>query len=99
MTRWISEPKSGGRLIHPAIGVAIAMFGLLSDAAYAYEAGVSFRPPGRFSCLAPSPPSPYSHSCTRRTGCERGAYTTVRLTIRRPYTTVKDNEAACPLSA
>src|SRR6266705_3456428 len=58
MTRCISEPKSGGRLIGSAIGVATAMFGFLSDAAYADEDGVSYWLPGRFSSLAATPQVP-----------------------------------------
>ncbi len=58
MTRCISERKSGHRLIHPAIGVATAMFGFLSDAAYADEGGVSYWLPGRFSSLAATPQVP-----------------------------------------
>jgi hypothetical protein len=58
MTRCISERKSGGRLIRLAIGVAMAMFGFLSDAAYADEGGVSYWLPGRFSSLAATPQVP-----------------------------------------
>jgi len=41
MARCFSEPKSAGRLIRIIIGVAVAMSGLLSDAAHADEDGVS----------------------------------------------------------
>src|SRR5882762_8683946 len=58
MARCISERKSRGRLIRPAIGVAMAMFGFLSDAAYADEGGVSYWLPGRFSSLAATPQVP-----------------------------------------
>src|SRR6266550_2338301 len=58
MTRCISEPKFGGRLIGPAIGVAMATFGFLSDAAYADEDGISFWLPGHFSSLAATPQVP-----------------------------------------
>ena len=58
MTRRISERRSGCRLIHPAIGVALLMFGSLSQAAYADEGGVSYWLPGRFSSLAATPEVP-----------------------------------------
>ena len=58
MTRRISKRKSGGRLIRAAIGVAMATFGLLSDAAYADEGGVSFWIPGLFGSLAATPQQP-----------------------------------------
>src|SRR5438105_2431261 len=58
MTRCISERKSGGRLIRLPIGVAMAMFGFLSDAEYADEGGVSYWLPGRFSSLAATPQVP-----------------------------------------
>src|SRR3981081_360403 len=54
----ISERKSRGRLIRPAMGVAMAMFGFLSDAAYADEGGISYWLPGRFSSLAATPEVP-----------------------------------------
>src|SRR3981189_232077 len=54
----ISERKSRGRLIRPAIGVAMAMFGFLAEAAYADEGGVSYWLPGRFSSLAATPQVP-----------------------------------------
>jgi hypothetical protein len=58
MTRALSERKSGGRLIRLAVGVALATFGFLSDAAYADEDGVSFWLPGHFSSLAATPQVP-----------------------------------------
>jgi hypothetical protein len=58
MTRRISERRFGCRLIHPAIGVALLMFGSLSQAAYADEGGVSYWLPGRFSSLAATPEVP-----------------------------------------
>jgi hypothetical protein len=58
MTRCRTERKSGRRLIRPAIGVAIAMFGTLSDGAYADEVGISYWLPGRFSSLAATPQVP-----------------------------------------
>src|SRR5579883_11872 len=58
MARCISERKSGGRIIRTTIGVAIAMVGLLSDAAYADEGGVSFWVPGFFGSLAAAPQQP-----------------------------------------
>jgi hypothetical protein len=69
MTRSISERKSGRRLIRATLGAALAMVGLLSDAAYADEGGVSYWLPGRFSSLAATPQVPgwsmaevYSHT-------------------------------------
>src|SRR6266498_3031975 len=58
MARCISERKSGGRLIRPAVGAVIAMLGFVSDAAYADESGVSYWLPGRFSSLAATPGVP-----------------------------------------
>ncbi len=58
MTRCRSERKSGGRLIGPAISVAMATLGFLSDAAHADEDGVSFWLPGHFSSLAATPQVP-----------------------------------------
>jgi hypothetical protein len=58
MTRCISKRKSGRWLIDPAVGVAMAMFGCFSDAAYADESGVSYWLPGRFSSLAATPGVP-----------------------------------------
>jgi hypothetical protein len=58
MTRCIFERKSGCRLIRSVVGVVVAMFGLLSDAAYADESGISYWLPGRFSSLAATPQVP-----------------------------------------
>jgi hypothetical protein len=53
-----SEPKSHRQLLRATIGLAIALTGLLSDAAYADEDGVSYWLPGRFSSLAAVPAAP-----------------------------------------
>src|SRR5712675_660977 len=58
MTRCISKRKSGRWLVDPVVGVAMAMFGCFSDAAYADEGGVSYWLPGRFSSLAATPQVP-----------------------------------------
>jgi hypothetical protein len=58
MTCCVSERNSGGRFIRVTIGVALATFGFLSDAAYADEGGVSFWLPGHFSSLAATPQVP-----------------------------------------
>src|ERR1700716_1805300 len=58
MTRCRLERRFGGRLIHSAIGIAAAMFGFLSDTAYADESGISYWLPGRFSSLAATPEVP-----------------------------------------
>jgi len=58
MARCISKRKSGCRIIRTAIGVAIATVGLLSEAAYADEGGVSFWVPGFFGSLAAAPQQP-----------------------------------------
>src|SRR5712672_1343004 len=80
MARCISERKSRGRLIRPAIGVAMAMFGFLSDAAYADEGGVSYWLPGRFSSLAATPQVPgwsmaevYYHTSVSASGAAAAA--------------------------
>ena len=81
MTRCISERNSGGRLICSAIGVAMAAFGLLSDAAYADEGGVSYWLPGRFSSLAATPGVPgwsmaevYYHTTVSAFGAANGNF-------------------------
>ncbi len=58
MTRCISEPKSPCRLIRATIGLAVALAGFVSDAAYADEDGISYWLPGRFSSLAAVPAVP-----------------------------------------
>ena len=58
MKRRIREGKFGRRLIDAAIGVALAMSGFLSGAAYADEGGISYWLPGRFSSLAATPQVP-----------------------------------------
>lgn len=58
MTRSLSEPKSHRQLFRATIGLAIALTGLLSGAAYADEDGVSYWLPGRFSSLAAVPAAP-----------------------------------------
>jgi hypothetical protein len=58
MTRPLSERTSRGWLPHFSIGVAVLMFGSLSQAAYADEGGVSFWLPGHFSSLAATPQVP-----------------------------------------
>src|SRR5438132_8833788 len=58
MTRCRSGGKSGSRLICTTVGVAMAMSGSLSDAAYADEGGVSYWLPGRFGSLAATPQVP-----------------------------------------
>src|ERR1700736_172311 len=58
MTRQLSERNSGRWLPHFSIGVAVLMFGSLSQAAYADEGGVSFWLPGHFSSLAATPQVP-----------------------------------------
>ena len=58
MTRCLSEPKSHRRLLRTTVGLAVALTGLLSDAAYADEDGVSYWLPGRFSSLAAVPAAP-----------------------------------------
>lgn len=58
MMRCPSEPKSHRQLLRATIGLAIALTGLLSDAAYADEDGVSYWLPGRFSSLAAVPAAP-----------------------------------------
>src|SRR5712671_8209853 len=58
MTRCRLKRRFGGRLIHSAIGIAAAMFGFLSDTAYADESGISYWLPGRFSSLAATPQVP-----------------------------------------
>lgn len=55
MTRCTSERNSGGGLIRVAIGVAIGLSGLLSEATYADESGVSFWLLGHFSSFAATP--------------------------------------------
>jgi hypothetical protein len=57
MTQCISERKSHC-LIRATIGVAVALAGFVSDAAYADEDGVSDWLPGRFSSLAAVPAVP-----------------------------------------
>src|SRR6266568_4851905 len=42
MTRCISEPKSPCRLTRATIGLAVALAGFVSDAAYADEDGISY---------------------------------------------------------
>jgi hypothetical protein len=80
MTRCISERKSGGRPICSAITLAMATFGLLSDAAYADEGGVSYWLPGRFSSLAATPGVPgwsmaevYYHTTVSASGAAAAA--------------------------
>ncbi|SDP01985.1 transporter [Afipia sp. GAS231] len=58
MTRRLSERNSGRWLPHFSIGVAVLMFGSLSQVAYADEGGVSYWLPGRFSSLAATPEVP-----------------------------------------
>src|ERR1700737_837179 len=58
MTRPLSERTFRGWLPHFSIGVAVLMFGSLSQAAYADEGGVSFWLPGHFSSLAATPEVP-----------------------------------------
>jgi hypothetical protein len=57
MTKRITARKSGSRLFHATINLAIATAGCLSDAAYADESGVSYWLPGRFSSPCPQPPA------------------------------------------
>jgi hypothetical protein len=54
----ISKPGRNRWLVHSGIGVAIAMFGSLTGAAYADEGGYSFWLPGQFGSLAAVPGVP-----------------------------------------
>ena len=80
MRHTISERRIGRSLMHAGVSVAALIFGTLSEAVHADEAGVSYWLPGRFGSLAAAPTVPgwsmaevYYHTIVAASGAAAAA--------------------------